>query len=114
MPYVSIQTNVTVNEDQTPVLLRKVSAAAAEMLGKPESYVMVALQAPVPMVFGGNDQPLAYLQLKSLGLPESSTPGFSRALCELIQSELDIPAERIYIEFSNPDRHMWGWNSKTF
>ncbi|MGD8567137.1 MAG: phenylpyruvate tautomerase MIF-related protein [Gammaproteobacteria bacterium] len=114
MPYLSIQTNVAVSDDQSPQLLQKVSASVAEMLGKPESYVMVALQASSSMVFAGTDQPLAYLQLKSLGLPESSTPQFSSSLCELLQSELDIPAERIYIEFSNPERHMWGWNNKTF
>ena len=27
---------------------------------------------------------------------------------------LHIPPERIYIEFSSPARHMWGWNSRTF
>ena len=114
MPYLSIQTNVPVNENQSPALLQKISKSVSDMLGKPENYVMVALQSAVPMVFGGNNQPLAYLQLKSLGLPESSTSDFSRGLCEILQAELAIPAERIYIEFSGPERHMWGWNSKTF
>ncbi|MCK5919804.1 MAG: hypothetical protein KAG66_02615, partial [Methylococcales bacterium] len=39
---------------------------------------------------------------------------YSRALCELVENELGIPADRIYIEFSNPERHMWGWNEGTF
>jgi phenylpyruvate tautomerase len=114
MPYLSIQTNVSIDDNQRSQLLKKISASVAEMLGKPESYVMVAMQGSAPMVFAGTDQPLAYLQLKSLGLPESSTPQFSASLCELLQAELDIPTERIYIEFSSPDRHMWGWNTKTF
>jgi phenylpyruvate tautomerase PptA (4-oxalocrotonate tautomerase family) len=114
MPYLCIQTNVSVSDNQSPTLLKKISASVAEMLGKPESYVMVALESATPLVFGGSDQPAAYLQLKSLGLPESATEEFSRFLCELMQSELTIPVERIYIEFSGPQRHMWGWNNKTF
>jgi hypothetical protein len=35
-------------------------------------------------------------------------------LCGFITQELGIAAERIYIEFSGPERHMWGWNNKTF
>ncbi|RLD31936.1 MAG: hypothetical protein DRI73_07875 [Bacteroidetes bacterium] len=27
---------------------------------------------------------------------------------------LNIPKERVYIEFSSAERHMFGWNGKTF
>lgn len=114
MPYLSIQTNQAINEDKIDALLKKTSHAVAEILGKPESYVMTALQDNTPMSFAGNSDPAAYVQLKSLGLPESSTTDFSQAICSLVSSELGISADRIYIEFSGPDRHMWGWNNKTF
>jgi len=114
MPYLFIQTNQTFDEMHCQSVLQKSSKTVAKFLGKPESYVMVAVQAGVPMVFAGNNQPAAYLQLKSLGLPESSTADFSKILCELIQNELDINPNRIYIEFSNPERHLWGWDKSTF
>lgn len=114
MPYLSIQTNQTVEADRKPELLKKTSHTVAEILGKPESYVMIALQDSIPMSFAGNTDPAAYLELKSLGLPESSTASFSQALCNLLQSELAVPPERVYIEFAGPDRHMWGWDSRTF
>lgn len=114
MPYLAIQTNQKLNADQSSALLQKTSQTVSEILGKPESYVMVAIQDALPMLFAGKPDPAAYLQLKSLGLPESSTADFSRALCEVINKELGIAPDRIYIEFSGPERHMWGWNSKTF
>ena len=114
MPYLQIQTNQSLDEAQRQALMQQSSKAVADILGKPENYVMVAIQSSVPMLFAGNDQPLAYLQLKSLGLPESSTVDFSKALCDLLNHELDINPNRIYIEFSSPDRHMWGWNKQTF
>ena len=114
MPYLLIQTNQELSTEQSASLLKKASKNVASTLGKPESYVMVAIQAATPMVFAGNDKPLAYLQLKSLGLPESSTQEFSAVLCNLINSELGISTDRIYVEFSAPERHMWGWDKSTF
>ena len=62
----------------------------------------------------GTDAPLAYLELKSIGLPQSITPSASRALCDLVAGETGVPANRIYIEFSDAPRQMWGWNGDTF
>ena len=114
MPYLHIQTNLSVDSEKSQKLIQSASQAVAEILGKSENYVMVTLQDSTQMMFAGDSQPLAYLQLKSLGLPESSTTDFSNVLCGLINKKLGIAPERIYIEFSSPDRHMWGWNNKTF
>lgn len=114
MPYLKIQTNVHVGDGAKSQVLSTLSKATAEALGKPESYVMVALEDSVPMYFAGNDEPTAYLELKSLGLPEDKTTTFSASLCSAIENEIGIPLDRIYIEFSGPDRHMWGWSGRTF
>ncbi len=114
MPYLSIQTNISINKADTSPLLRKASQLTAEQLGKPESYVMVSLRPPVPMLFAGSDAPAAYLELKSIGLPDDKTRPLSQALCQLIQQELGIEKDRIYIEFSSADRNMWGWDGATF
>ena len=114
MPYLSIQTNQSIDDSKIQTLLKKVSHTVAEILGKPESYVMVAIEASTPMSFAGNNEPTAYVQLKSLGLPESSTSDFSNSICSLVSNELNISTDRIYIEFSGPARHMWGWNNDTF
>ena len=114
MPYLSIQTNQDIDEDQTKEILRNISKATSEILGKPESYVMVTIQSNATMLFAGNDDPLAYVQLRSLGLSESSTTNLSHSICSLVSSEFKISSERIYIDFASPDRHMWGWNNKTF
>ncbi len=66
------------------------------------------------MLFGGNDAALAYLELKSIGLPERKTRELSEALCTLLEEEVGIARDRIYIEFSNAERHLWGWNGTTF
>lgn len=112
MPYLSVQTNVKV--DDAAGLMKRLSQQAAGMLGKPESYVMVHLEAGAALCFAGSSEPAAYVQLKSLGLPDEQIAGFSTRLCSSLQGELGIDPARIYIEFSAPLRHMWGWNGGTF
>jgi hypothetical protein len=34
--------------------------------------------------------------------------------CQEIQSRLGVPKNRIYIEFNDAERHLWGWNGGTF
>lgn len=114
MPYLKIQTNQTIAEDKSQAVIQAASKAVAEGLGKPESYVMVNLDPPRPMLFAGDDAPTAYLELKSIGLPDNKTGPLSASLCDLIQTQLGIEPARIYIEFANAERHMWGWNNSTF
>jgi len=114
MPYLKIQTNKEINENKQKALLEKASATVAKELGKPESYVMVSIDPPRPMMFAGSDEPTAYLELKSIGLPASDTKNISAALCDMVSDELSIDQDRVYIEFANAERNMWGWNGATF
>ncbi|MGD8907912.1 MAG: phenylpyruvate tautomerase MIF-related protein [Chromatiales bacterium] len=114
MPLLTISSNRLTDETQAQALIKQASATLADMLGKPERYVMVILNHNAQMLFAGDDSPLAYLELKSIGLPADRIPEFSRTLCDLISNQLEIPCDRIYIEFSDAQRHMWGWNGSTF
>jgi phenylpyruvate tautomerase len=114
MPYLKLQTNQAIDDQAMPGILAALSKGIAEALGKSENYVMITLESAKPMFFAGNDAPAAFVELKSLGLPEERTAQFSKQLCSLIESQTGISKERIYIEFAAPARHMWGWNGRTF
>ena len=112
MPLLSIRTNSQINDKKELAL--EASKQTAKILGKPESYVMVSIEDNQALIFAGNEQPAAYVELKSLGLPEAQTPDLSSSLCAFINERLGIDSARIYIEFSNAERHMWGWKDATF
>lgn len=114
MPYLKIQTNQDISTEAAESLLKAASKAVAEGLGKPERYVMVNLDPSHPMLFAGDNTPTAYLELKSIGLPGDKTKALSASLCSLISTHADIEPARIYIEFADAPRHMWGWNNSTF
>jgi len=112
MPYLHLHTNVTVED--SAVLLQRCSSATAAALGKPESYVMIEISDQQAMLFAGTGAPLAFVELKSLGLNDSQTAAISATLCDLLHHELGIDPARIYIEFAAPERAMFGWNGGTF
>lgn len=114
MPLMTLKTNVDLSDLQLDSLLPQCSALVSKLLGKPESYVMVAIEGGISMSFAASTDALAFIELKSLGLPDNRTTELSRGLCKFINESLGIPSDRIYIQFSSPARHHWGWDEKTF
>lgn len=114
MPFFKIETNQPMNADATQSILKKSSEFISEMLGKPEKYVMVSAEAGQQMLFGGNDDPTAFVQLKSIGLPVDKCTEFSGRICQFLSDELGIKPDRIFIDFADLERNMFGWNGKTF
>jgi len=114
MPILKIQTNATLTKPQQDQILTDCSTLTAQQLAKPECYVMIMIEQKTNMIFDGNDSPAMYLEFKSIGLPEDQTAQISAALSQYFFDEIGMPANRIYIEFSNAQRHLWGWNGETF
>ena len=114
MPYLSVQTNCTITEsDQTEFLAIAAERISSE-LEKSERYFMGAIRPPGTMRFDATDDPTAFFELAAIGLPEEKTEPLSRLLCELAETHLNIPQDRVYVRFQNSERNMWGWNGKTF
>lgn len=116
MPLLKIQTSISTPEtSQVEELLKILSAKLAKHLGKPESYVMTAFEANIPMTFGGSTDPACYLEIKSVGtMSNAQTKSMSQDFCQQIHQSLNVPANRIYIEFADAKGYMWGWNGSTF
>ena len=75
----------------------------------------VILNGSQKMSFGGDSKaPCLYARLASLGLDESKTEEFSSKLMNTFESELGTPKNRTYIQFQSPERHMFGFDAKTF
>ncbi|MDJ0735480.1 MAG: phenylpyruvate tautomerase MIF-related protein [Nostocaceae cyanobacterium] len=116
MPLIKVQTSVS-NGDKAEVeaMLKNLSAKLAKHTGKPESYVMTAFEAGVPMTFGGSTDPVCYLEIKSIGtMKPDQTQAMSQDFCQEINQALGVPQNRIYIEFADSKGAMWGWNGTTF
>ena len=116
MPLIKVQSSVPQPEkSQVESLLTSLSANLAKHLGKPESYVMTAFESDVPMTFAGTFDPVCYVEVKSVGsMSSAQTKKMSQDFCTKISEELNVPTNRIYIEFADAQGYMWGWNESTF
>ena len=112
MPYMMIQTNAEIADPDA--LMSRSSVFLSEKLGKPESYIMIALKPKTDMLFAGTSEVSAYVELKSIGLTDARTSELSESLCGFLSKELSVSADRIYVEFAGVPAAMWGWNNRTF
>ncbi|MCT7972889.1 phenylpyruvate tautomerase MIF-related protein [Laspinema olomoucense] len=116
MPLIKVKTSVSAPETaEIQTLLKGLSSSLAKHLGKPESYVMTAFNADVPMTFAGTFDPVCYIEVKSVGtIRPEQTQSMSKDFCNKIHQAIGVPQNRIYIEFTDAEGSMWGWNGSTF
>lgn len=115
MPLLRIYTNQELATTESRAdFLRAASAETASLLGKPERACMVTLETDRAILFAGSDDPAAFVELASLGLPTGETERLSAGLCDLLGDRLGVDPARVFIHFRDMERHMWGTNRTTF
>jgi phenylpyruvate tautomerase len=115
MPLIKVHTSVSIPADRRLEILKALSQQLAFQTGKPEAYVMTAIEPDMSMTYGGTSEPTCYVEIKSIGtlLPEQ-TKSMSESFCQQIEQILGVSSSRIFIEFSDVRGAMWGWNGATF
>ncbi|CAL4995979.1 unnamed protein product [Urochloa decumbens] len=100
MPCLNVSTNVNLEGVDTSAVLAEASKSVANIIGKPEAYVMVVLKGSVPMAFGGTQEPAAYGELVSIGgLNPDVNKKLSAGIASILESKLSIPKSRFYLKF---------------
>ena len=112
MPVLKIQTNAEIAGKEK--FMKDATALLSRVLHKPPQYIMILPESGMEMLFGEKTDPAAFVELKSIGLPEDETAEISAELCSFLENRLGVPQNRMYIEFSNAEGHMFGWNGGTF
>lgn len=109
MPFVDLRTNATPSEAVVARLLRDLSEITAKHLKKSSEITMSGVSAGEALSFRGNLEPAAFLEVRSIGLPDRLARGAIAAeLTELLDDVLDIPADRVFIVFRDVPRDQWG------
>tara|TARA_Y100000589_G_scaffold223299_1_gene210874 strand:+ start:217 stop:552 length:336 start_codon:yes stop_codon:yes gene_type:complete len=110
MPLINITTSKKVLAKQN--LLEGCSKLLANLTCKPEKFVMVLLNESIPMHFAGNDSPCCFAEIKSIGSIDPDI--MAKSISEYLSSELQIPVDRIYLNFEDIKASMWAWNGYPF
>jgi len=114
MPHFRLETNVPKSK-VTSRLLKNLSKAVANTLGKPESYVVVTIIPDQLMTWGGNDKPCGTATLMSIGcLGVEQNKKHAAILYPILEKELGIPGDRLYITFCDEKSSNVGYTGTTF
>lgn len=114
MPLVKLETSATLAEPEKKQLLENLTAIVVEVTGKPKEYVMVTVQSAA-IALGGHSSTAAFVDIRGIGgLTPKVNRELSKRICETLKSVLGIPADRVYLTFTDVPATNWGWNGATF
>ncbi|XP_074559042.1 uncharacterized protein LOC141814980 isoform X1 [Curcuma longa] len=100
MPCLNLSTNIRLEDVDTSAVLSEATKIISDIVGKPESYVMVVLKGSIPILFGGTQQPAAYGELVSIGgLDPDVNKKLSAGIADILENNLSIPKSRFFLKF---------------
>ncbi|XP_021509431.1 D-dopachrome decarboxylase [Meriones unguiculatus] len=100
MPFIELETNLPAS--RIPAGLEKrLCAAAADILDKPEDRVSVTIRPGMTLMIQGSTEPCAHLLVSSIGVVGTAEQnrGHSSRFFELLTKELSLDQDRIIIRF---------------
>lgn len=114
MPLLTLHLSEYPAEPARAKLLAELGGILARLTGKPKDYVMVTL-SPAAVQMGGKTSPAAFGDVRSIGaLSPEVNRNISSEICFLLEKNLGIAKDRIYLNFTAIAPENWGWNGTTF
>ena len=114
MPLLKLETTIVVPDEKRQALLASLSQTVAGTIGKPEQYVMVTL-GQAAMLMSGKPGDAAWVDVRSIGgLSGDVNRRLAQQVCQLLQDSLGIPADRVYLNFTDVKASNWGHDGSTF
>jgi phenylpyruvate tautomerase len=114
MPYLLIQTNKAIGDEEQSRLVSEASKIVADRLNKPEKYVMVAWTLAPKMTFDSDTNGAAFLELQSIGISEAARQKLPGALAKCMAEHLGINADRVYLVMVDVPGKNWAQGEQTF
>jgi len=114
MPYIKTRTTVGIDKNKEISIKTKLGKAIEAFPGKTENWLMVDFEDNCRIYFRGEDsEASAYVEVKLLGKGnESSFDKMTALVCDILNDELSIPKDRIYVKYEEVEH--WGWNGSNF
>lgn len=113
MPFINtmVTTEITFSKEEA---LKEKFGKALSLIGKPEAYLMLNFSENCRLWFAGtNDEDAAFVEVALLhSAPKASYAKLTEAICQILNEELSIPTNRIYVKYSETE--FWGYDGFMF
>jgi phenylpyruvate tautomerase PptA (4-oxalocrotonate tautomerase family) len=91
-------------------ILKALSSALAEGLGKPEAVCFVQVEHSTGLMFSGSKEPCAMINIQSIG---GNFEPIVRPITDILVSIGGVLQSRVFINFSNFEMNAWGVDGVT-
>ena len=114
MPYIRTTVSKEMTQENIENIKSKLGEAIALIPGKTESWLMLAFEDKINMYFKGDcSEEYAYIEVSLFGTTsDAAYDRLTAAISEIINEELNINRENIYIKYEETNH--WGWNGVNF
>ena len=114
MPFINLRTTTKISEDKETVLRRELGKIITLIPGKRETWLMLEFEDECKMAFRGTaDADCAMIIVELLGgASNKAYDDMTKALCELVNTELSVPMDRIYVRYAEYSH--WGFAGENF
>ena len=113
MPFIDSKISVKVSDEKKEKIKSELGKAVS-LLHKSENFLMVGIADDYDLYMAGDKLDKgAYVEVSLFG--SASSADYSKmtgAICELLQKELDIPGNHVYVTYHGLSD--WGWNGSNF
>ena len=115
MPSINVKLSFKVTDNQKSALLSKLAEAASKATGKPQSYIMTIIEDNVTMSLGGDNDHCAFIDYRQIGAVNgNSNKKASKALTQVLENELKINPQKVYITFTGFNGNCWGCDGDVY
>ena len=113
MPIVDVRTSASASALVQAQLLEDLVEITSSLLGKAPEVTMAAIQCDQALLFRGNRDPAATIEVRGIGLPEpGALASLAADLSRLLDEVLDIPPARTFVLFEDVPASRWAVGGK--
>ena len=113
MPFIKINTNVTINSNTLTEIKTELGSLIRSIPGKSEEWLMIDIDDKQTMFFKGMSEECAMIEVKLYGSASSETlNNFTKRITALISKLLNIQPARIYVSYYFTSNR--GYNGSNF
>ena len=113
MPYIQINTNLSVTEEQHIRLKDAFGRAIESFPGKTEQWLMVECNPDRKLYFRGSDAPCAMVCVELFGQAQPAAyDRMTQETCRIMEETLGLDPASVYVKYEEIGQ--WGYNNMNF
>ena len=113
MPFIDVKTSAKVDEAKKTAIEKKLTESISLLPGKTSSYFMCAVEDGVSMMFHGDKEPTAFVEVKIFGKStRAAYEKLTEKICDILDEEIGVSPAYCYVKFEEVEN--WGYNGFMF